>query len=85
MKFFKIYFLVSIIMFISLVCFALVQERKRSSMDYKFELPAGSRIVVVKPGASCYFKITPADLKDFDFKVPESKVLSGVLILKSVE
>jgi len=61
-----------------------VQERNiPAKKQFKFDLNPGDRIVVIRKGyTKVYVRVTPIEFKDFDYKVPNGKKLSGILNLK---
>lgn len=80
-RFFKIYFLVSIAVFICLVVYAGVEKRTRTTTDYRFNLKAGDRIMVIDASVEkTYIRITPSTARVFDLKVEDGKVMTGILV-----
>jgi len=72
-----------ILILIGLILRAGVQERNISMKQFKFNIPSGSRIIVIEPPyTKTYIRITPPEARKFNYKVPEGKTLSGVLTLK---
>jgi hypothetical protein len=59
-----------------------VQVRTQTITQYKFDVTAGQRILVIDKGAKTYIRITPSEARLFDLKVGEGKSLSGILIRK---
>jgi hypothetical protein len=56
-----------------------VQTRTISTKQYKFDLKAGDRVIVLSDYEKTYIRITPTTARVFDSKVPEGKTWSGVL------
>jgi hypothetical protein len=59
-----------------------VQMRTQTLKQYKFDLTAGQRILVIENIPNVRVTITPKEAKIFDDKVPAGKIWSGVLAEK---
>ena len=73
-----------ILILIGLALRAGVQERNiPSQKQFKFDLNPGDWIIVIRAGyTKKYVRVTPIEFKEFNYKVPDGKKLSGILILK---
>ncbi len=81
----KKFFYVSLILWLVLIAsmvYSLVQQKTITSSQYKFRLSAGQKIYIFKADANVRVYCTPKEAKEFYYKVPEKKTLSGVLVLK---
>jgi len=79
-RFFEIYFVISILLIIGLVVYAGVQKRTRTTTDFRFDLKAGDRIIVIDEEAEkSYVRVTPPEARSFNYTVPDGKVMSGIL------
>lgn len=61
-----------------------VQVRNVSVKQYRFDLKAGERIIIVDMNieGGVRTRVTPTEARIFDYKIPEGKKLTGVLNLK---
>lgn len=80
-KFFYLSLIVWLIL-IANVVYSLVQKRTITSEQYRIDLSAGQKIYTFKAGANVRVYCTPKDAREFYYKVPAGKSLSGVLVFK---
>lgn len=80
-------FLITIVLAIIIglaIVWAGVVTKTFFNKTHKFDCPAGYRILVIdtRIATKVYTRILPTEARVFDYKVPEGKKVSGVLIEK---